>query len=64
MPEAVQNVIDCETCQGSGEIDETLGGEYFSNQHAKCPDCDGTGEITLTSPPAVQTAVPSERGEK
>ena len=33
----------CETCQGSGEIDETLGGYSFSNRHAECPDCDGDG---------------------
>lgn len=35
--------IWCDTCEGSGEIDETLGGEYFSNPHAKCPDCEGNG---------------------
>lgn len=35
----------CETCGGTGEIDETLGGESFSDPHAKCPDCDGTNTI-------------------
>lgn len=30
---------DCETCGGSGEIDETLGGIAPSNPHASCPDC-------------------------
>jgi hypothetical protein len=30
---------DCETCGGTGEIDETLGGISTSNQHAPCPDC-------------------------
>lgn len=33
----------CETCNGSGEIDETLGGYSFSVRHAKCPDCNGNG---------------------
>ena len=33
----------CETCEGFGYIDETLGGEPFSNPKAKCPDCDGKG---------------------
>ena len=35
----------CETCQGSGKIDERLGGYSFSNPSATCPDCDGLGEI-------------------
>lgn len=30
---------DCETCGGTGEIDETLGGIATSNQHCPCPDC-------------------------
>lgn len=25
--------------------DEALGGECFSNPRAKCPDCDGHGEL-------------------
>jgi prepilin-type N-terminal cleavage/methylation domain-containing protein len=29
----------CETCEGLGTIDETLGGEHFSNPKAECPDC-------------------------
>ena len=37
--------IKCETCQGSGRIDERLGGYGFSNPSAICPDCDGLGEI-------------------
>ena len=37
--------IVCETCQGSGKIDERLGGYNFSNPSATCPDCDGLGEI-------------------
>jgi len=41
MSESYQ--IWCDTCEGSGEIDETLGGEYFNNPHAKCPDCEGKG---------------------
>lgn len=30
---------DCETCGGTGEIDETLGGISTSDPHAPCPDC-------------------------
>lgn len=33
----------CETCEGLGTIDCTLGGEHFSNPAAECPDCDGNG---------------------
>lgn len=32
----------CETCQGSGKIDQTLGGEPTSGV-VPCPDCDGKG---------------------
>jgi hypothetical protein len=35
--------MGCQTCNGTGEIDETLGGEPFSNPHATCPDCNGRG---------------------
>lgn len=38
-----EHKIWCDTCEGGGEIDETLGGKSFSNRHAKCPDCDGKG---------------------
>lgn len=37
--------IECETCEGAGTIDETLGGEFFSDPEATCPDCDGSGEL-------------------
>lgn len=33
----------CDTCEGEGTVDETLGGEFFSDPEAKCPDCDGAG---------------------
>lgn len=33
----------CETCEGLGTVDETLGGEPFSNPKAPCPDCGGQG---------------------
>lgn len=33
----------CETCEGLGTIDETLGGHSFSDPKAPCPDCDGKG---------------------
>lgn len=43
----------CETCEGLGTIDETLGGEFFSNPKAECPDCDGKGYwIPRTAPEA------------
>jgi len=35
---------ECDTCSGSGKVDETLGGYHFSNPSATCPDCDGCGE--------------------
>ncbi|MGQ3662624.1 hypothetical protein [Citrobacter braakii] len=46
-----QDVSECETCTGTGKIDERLGGYSFSNPAAKCPDCDGSGEFF----PAPQT---------
>lgn len=30
---------NCETCRGTGEVDETLGGHSRADQHAPCPDC-------------------------
>lgn len=32
----------CSTCNGTGEVDESLGGSPGSNRHAPCPDCSGT----------------------
>lgn len=37
----------CDTCEGEGTIDETLGGYSFSNPKAQCPDCDGRGAVIL-----------------
>ena len=42
--------IDCDTCKGIGTIDERLGGEWNSNPQAKCPDCDGVGEVRINRP--------------
>ena len=42
---AAPEPIQCETCQGTGKINETLGGYGFSDPSATCPDCDGSGEI-------------------
>jgi len=36
----------CDTCLGTGEIDERLGGEPSSNIVA-CPDCDTSGRGTV-----------------
>lgn len=44
---------DCETCGGTGKIDERLGGYSFSNPAAKCPDCDGDG-VYYSTPQATQ----------
>jgi len=35
--------LECETCQGTGKIDQRLGG-YCEDGVVDCPDCDGTGE--------------------
>lgn len=37
--------IWCDTCQGTGEIDETVGGlpPQYARENAPCPDCDGNG---------------------
>ena len=35
---------ECETCQGTGTVNEQLGGYSFNNPKAKCPDCEGDGE--------------------
>jgi hypothetical protein len=48
-------VIECECCSGAGFIDERIGGYGFSNPKAKCPDCDGHGEITLKPKTEVTT---------
>lgn len=36
---------ECEACNGDGFYDERLGGEFFSNPKARCPDCNGSGDI-------------------
>ena len=48
--EVCKEEIDCETCGGSGTIDETLGGYGDSNPAATCPDCDGIGVIAVLAP--------------
>lgn len=42
---------ECETCDGIGWHDELLGGYSFSNPKAPCPDCDGTGQLTINPQP-------------
>lgn len=36
--------IECDTCEGTGKIDERLGG-YAENGVVDCPDCNGYGEL-------------------
>lgn len=42
---AAPEPIQCETCQGTGKINEMLSGYSFSDPSATCPDCDGSGEL-------------------
>lgn len=42
QPPAPPSTPQCETCRGTGEVDETLGGAPRSGAVA-CPDCDGRG---------------------
>lgn len=42
---------DCETCDGTGEIDLTLGGEGFSDPHCPCPDCVASVKRYVPPPP-------------
>lgn len=41
---AIDEVGECETCGGTVTIDETLGGESFSDTKARCPDCSGQSD--------------------
>lgn len=41
---------DCETCQGTGQIDQRLGGEPQAGI-IDCPDCKGTGQTA--EPPKI-----------
>ena len=59
QPEGVPHMKAwCETCQGTGEIDETLGGESFSSRHTPCPDCDGKGWWEMVMPEVGSVDVP------
>lgn len=53
---AAQDIVDCETCCGSGEI--VTDWERYKHPHegdvgdeavAECPDCDGNGKIEAPS---------------
>jgi hypothetical protein len=51
----------CECCDGTGEVDGTLGGlPQYSRCDEKCPDCDGEGWIGV---PREALAQPEQRGE-
>ena len=49
-----KDILECETCSGTGKIDERLGGYSFSNPESKCPDCDGNGEYYLEPQPIAE----------
>jgi hypothetical protein len=41
---------ECETCSGSGEIEEACGRDQFGVYETDtwpCPDCDGTGDARV-----------------
>lgn len=40
----------CELCEGSGQIDQRLGGEATSGS-SRCPDCDGFGNVQGSGQP-------------
>ena len=50
------DMLWCETCEGGGTIDESLGGDSFSNPKTPCPDCDGKGWWRRESNPAAPPA--------
>lgn len=47
LEESSSTKIWCETCEGTGIIDETLGGISTSNRECPCPDCDGKGYVEV-----------------
>ena len=59
---------ECETCDGTGKIDQRLGG-YAESGVVDCPDCGGDGVWTPTqdsapaAPPTLATPATSEAGE-
>jgi len=59
--EAAKQYVECETCQGLGTIDETLGGWSTDNPAATCPDCDGVGEARRFHRPAGLQVVQDQR---
>jgi DnaJ-class molecular chaperone len=40
-----EDYTECETCEGTGVIDERIGGISRSNPESVCPDCDGKGYL-------------------
>lgn len=46
-------VYACDTCQDTGEVDETLGAawEAHANPHAPCPDCTARVPVSRYVPP-------------
>lgn len=44
LAEPEPDPVPCDTCDGTGEIDQRLGG-YAESGVVDCPDCDGSGEL-------------------
>lgn len=54
-----EQVWKCETCDGTGKIDQRLTA-YCESGVVNCPDCDGKGEWTPSAPPSKDVARMSE----
>jgi hypothetical protein len=51
----LETIVICQTCQDTGEVDETLGGISTSDRmHAPCPDCVAPVPIYIYVPPKAQ----------
>ena len=55
----------CETCEGKGTVDNTLGGDNINaTDHDPCPDCDGSGgfisSVYRAAPPAEAKREPQD----
>jgi DnaJ-class molecular chaperone len=55
----VCNIVDCECCEGRGEIDQGLGGTGSGIGWTMCPDCDGRG--VFFTPPIENVPCPTSK---